>query len=162
RRKRFGTEVLAYPPIEVWRAKDPRPAGGMGGGGGGGPADPQKGPGGAGVRGGGGPPPRGAGRAGGGAPPRGGPGAGGCGSARGGARGTGEGPAGRPGWWALVEFVHFRESDFASPTKPAPATLPGHYLVFVLRAGEPTPRMLDLGPAAGLEASAVAWCESLA
>src|SRR5262249_23495953 len=78
-----------------------------------------------------------------------------------------------PGW-ALVDFVHFRESDFrtvfarhaprgavaasdhhAPPAEPAGPV--GRYVAFVLRAGETGPRLVDLGPAGPIEQLAVAW-----
>src|ERR1019366_6802137 len=52
-----------------------------------------------------------------------------------------------PGW-ALVEFVHYRATDFTTiyPAPGAePAERPGRYLAFVLKSGDSNPAVFDLG-----------------
>ncbi len=67
-----------------------------------------------------------------------------------------------PDGFALVDFVHYRECDFRTIfTRKETDSLPGHYLVFVLRAGDDEPRVVDLGPAAAIDSLIVAWRQQL-
>ena len=64
-----------------------------------------------------------------------------------------------PGW-ALVEFVHYRATDFAT-IYPAPGAeppeRPGRYLAFVLKAGDTNPAVFDLGPSKEIDENVAAW-----
>ncbi len=64
-----------------------------------------------------------------------------------------------PGW-ALVEFVHYRATNFATiyPAPGAePAERPGRYLAFVLKSGDSNPAVFDLGLAKEIEANVAGW-----
>ena len=67
-----------------------------------------------------------------------------------------------PAGWVLVELAHFRQCDFRTLfTRTDADPLPGRYVAFVLQAGAETPQMVDLGPAAAIDALAAAWRRQL-
>ena len=64
-----------------------------------------------------------------------------------------------PGW-ALVEFVHYRATDFATiyPAPGAePVERPGRFLAFVLKSGDTNPAVFDIGPSKAIDENVAAW-----
>jgi tetratricopeptide (TPR) repeat protein len=67
-----------------------------------------------------------------------------------------------PAGWALVEFLHYRARDLARAGQAGNAeAVEERYVAFVLRAGEDAPALVDLGPAADVNALVKSWREEL-
>jgi tetratricopeptide (TPR) repeat protein/CHAT domain-containing protein len=64
-----------------------------------------------------------------------------------------------PGW-ALVEFVHYRSTNFATiypPPGAEPPDRPGRFLAFVLKSGDTNPAVFDLGPSKVIDENVAGW-----